>query len=322
MIQRTLAMNSRTMLSACAAFRHGLFSALILIALAAVAAPVAAQGSECGWLETDTLNQGFPQYAPWQVMTGGQIGSCRFRSRSDRAPNLFSANQMVHDSDQVAADFVANLRSEMAASYDIVDAPALGEQGFYYLPSDRSGAAAGRTVGYAGHRGRVTALGNLVLQETVSLQARETGQELILAALSVADDDSALAAASDCRWFNESILSRLLPNGAVTQNVMGENSCFATDSANAVLSVSVHPASPAMLNRGPGDCTIETLAEMGDHAQLGYACTGGRPRAVVKLVVGEMVVTYNLIPQQEPSPEQRQALVELAHWAQRSNSGN
>lgn len=315
-------MNSRIILSASAPFPHGLVIALILIALVVIAAPAAAQSSECSWLETAKLDQAFPQYAPWQVMTGGQIGSCRFRSRSDRAPNLFSANQMVHDSDPVAAGFVANLRSEMAASYDIVDAPALGEQGFYYLPSDRSGGAAGRTVGYAGHRGRVTAMGNLVLQETVSMQARETGQELILAALSVADDDSALAAATDCRWFNESMLSRLLPAGTVTQNVMGENSCFATDSANAVLSVSVHPASPAMLNRGPGDCTIEALDELGDHAQLGYACTGGRPRAVLKLVVGEMVVTYNLIPQQEPSPEQRQALVELARWAQHSNSGN
>ncbi|MDQ7734198.1 hypothetical protein QT231_15905 [Halomonas sp. SpR1] len=300
-------------------FHFGCRSSLLLF-FTAIVLPLSAHATECGWLETDQLDQAFPQYAPWHVVTGGQIGSCRFLSRSDRAPNVFAANQMIHESEQAAADFIATLRPEMAASYNVMDAPAIGVQGFYYLPTERASEAASRNVGFAGHKGRVTALGSLALQDAVSSQDREAGDSLIQAALAVSDNPEILAAASDCRWFNGPLLNRLLPAGDVTQNVMGENSCFATDSDNALLTVSIQPASEAFQHPSTDDCTIEKLDQLGDHASLSYSCSSGQPRANVQLTIGNYMINYDLIPKQEPSLEQRQALVELADWAQQSNS--
>lgn len=286
-------------------------SSLILSAVAGwlLFLPGTAFAAECGWLATAELDRLFPDKAPWRVTVGGQVGRCQFLSRSP--PNIFAANQMVHDSPEAAADFVNGLRPEMAKSYELVDAAAIGDNGFLYIPKAEAGPGGQRMIGYAGHRGKVAVIGNLNLQQPPTPAQREAGVQLVKAALAVSDDAEALAAAQDCPWLDGPVLDRILPGGNVRQQVFGENSCMATDDAKAVLTVTIRELNPAMLALRSEDCTWQELPALGEHAALGHACTSGNPRATLQFVAGGKQVVYNLVPGAEPSTAQHEGLIEL-----------
>lgn len=271
--------------------------------------PAGAIAAECGWLATSELDRLFPDKAPWRVTVGGQVGRCQFLSRPP--PNFFAANQMVHDSPQAAADFVDSLRPEMSKSYELVDSPDIGDNGFLYVAKADAGPGSERVVGYAGHRGRVAVIGTLNLQQPPSPAQRAAGMKLVQAALALSGDDEALAAATDCPWLDAAALERVLPGGNVTQQVYGENSCVATDAAKAVLTVSIRDLDPALLALRGEDCTWQELPALGAQAALGHTCTSGNPRATLQFVAGNRQVVYNLVPGAEPSAAQREGLIEL-----------
>jgi hypothetical protein len=266
--------------------------------------------AECGWLATGELDRLLPELAPWSVITGGEVGSCQFLSRAGGPPNIFGANQMVQASAAAATDFVQGLRTETEKSYEVTAEPVLGEQGFVYRA--REEGEGGRSIFYVGHRGSVAVLGTLTLQHAVTADEHAAGAELMQAALGVADDETALAAASDCPWLDAGALAPMLPGGGVTQQTFGENSCLAQDAAGAVVMVSVQEAIPALVASRGGGCTWEAVPTLGEDAALGYSCSEGNPRATLRMVVGDRLIEYNLVPGAEPTEAQRQALLDMA----------
>jgi hypothetical protein len=285
---------------------------LLGMALAlAVAWSMPATAAECGWLATGEVDRLFPENAPWRVTAGGAVGRCQFLSRPDQLPNVFSANQMIHDSEKAAAETFANLRSETSKSYQTKDRPQLGASAFSYSAGTPDGAAP-RAMNFVAHRGRVVVLAMVSLQPNVTEARIPTVLQLVEAALSVADDPAALASATDCPWFEASLLASVLPGGGVTQQKFGDTSCMAKDGANAVLLVSATPASPALMGRRDGSCTWDDQPDLGAGAALGYSCSSGNPRATLRMVVGGTMLDYNLTPGSEPTEDQRRALVALA----------
>ncbi len=279
----------------------------VLLLGAALATPGTA--GECGWLAPSELDRHFPQFAPWRVEVGGVVGSCQFLSRRDEAPNVFSANQMVMETDEAAAEMAQNLRQESAKTQVVMPRAELGEHGYTYL-SESAGEA--RTINLVGHRGRVVVIGLVSLQTEITDVELAAILELAQAALSVADQPDVLTTASDCPWFETARLPQLLPGGAVKQQTFGENSCMAQDDSQAVLLVSASPAIPAMMERRDGGCTWEELPQLGTGAVLGYSCREGNPRATLRLAVEGTMIEYNLTPGTEPTTTQRAQLVEMA----------
>lgn len=281
----------------------------LALTLVLLSSPVHA--TECGWLATSELDRLFPEQAPWRVLAGGAVGSCKFLSGSG-LPHVFGANQQILESESAAVDFVRNLRTETEKQFEVVDAPELGEEGYTYHPG------APRSLSYVGHRGKVAVLGSLTMQGPVTPEQRAAGMELVQAALAVADDEEVLAAASDCPWLDPELVRSLLPGEKLTQQVYGENSCLANDGEGGVLMVSAIDAGSnpgPLLDRRDGGCTWEDQPTLGEGAVLGYACEGGNPRATLRLVIGGRVIEYNLAPGTEPTAEQRQALLEMGRRA-------
>ena len=121
----------------------------------------------------------------------------------------------------------------------------------------------------------------------------------------------ALAAGTDCPWFEASLLDSVLPGGGVTQQRFGDTSCMAQDAASAVLLVTAMEASPAMLGRRDSTCSWDDLPTLGADAALSHSCSSGNPRATVRIVLGATLLDYSLTPGHEPSTEHRQALVDF-----------
>ncbi len=272
--------------------------------------PAAASAIECGWLATSELDRLFPQNAPWRVTAGGEIGSCQFLSRQDQPPNVFGANQMIHETEAAAVESATGIRTETEKNFETTDRRSLGPHGFSYAPGPAA-ASGPRSMMFVGQRGRVVVLATVSFQEGISEATLPSLEELVAAALSVADDPGALAAGTDCPWFEASLLDSVLPGGGVTQQRFGDTSCMAQDAASAVLLVTAMDASPAMLGRRDGSCSWEDLPALGADAALSHSCSSGNPRATVRVVAGGKLLDYSLTPGHEPSTEQRQALVEL-----------
>lgn len=267
-----------------------------------------AYADDCGWLAASELDRLFPEQAPWRVLSGGDIGSCKFLSGAGGPPHLFGANQQILGSEPEALDFVRNLRGEVAKQFEVEDSPGLGEDGFTYHP----GAA--RSLSYVGHRGRVAVIASLTLQGPVTPAQAAAGMELVQAALAVADDEEILAAASDCPWFDAEMVRAMLPGEGVTQQVYGETSCLAQNGEGGVLMVSAieFASDPTpLLARRDGGCTWEEQPTLGAGAVLGYDCEGGNPRATLRFAADGKVLEYNLVPGAEPTEKQRQGLVDL-----------
>ena len=281
---------------------------LLMVSFSSSAAMSAA---DCDWLDVAELDRLFSEQAPWQVIVGGNVGSCKFLSRPG-PPNIFGANQMLQGSAVEAVEMVRNLRVEMAKNYRVADFPAVGEQGFTYSPATGPEDTGSRSLFFVGHRGRVVVLASMSFQLPVSAHQRQSGGELVQAALDIADNEAALAAASDCSWFDDSSLEAILPAGGITQHVFGENSCMATDSTEAVLMVSATEVSPALQARRFGECTWTDQPTLGSGAVLAHGCSDGKPRATLRLRVGLKMLEYNLAPGHEPTAAQREALVAMA----------
>lgn len=295
------------------------FTCRTLVASAiALLLPAAASATECGWLATSELDRLFPQNAPWRVTAGGDIGSCQFLSRQDQPPNVFGANQMIHETEAAAVESVTAIRAETEKNFETTDLRSLGPHGFSYAIGPAASAGP-RSMMFVGQRGRVVVLSTVSFQTGVSDAALPSLLELVAAALSVADDPDTLAAGTDCPWFEASLLDSVLSGGGVTQQRFGDTSCMAQDAANAVLLVTAMEASPAMLGRRDSSCSWEDLPALGADAALSHSCSSGNPRATVRVVVGAKLLDYSLTPGHEPSTEQRQALVELVAAAAERN---
>lgn len=284
----------------------------LLVLLALLVSPVLLYAQEsCGWMSTAELDRLLPEAAPWSLLVGGKVGSCKFTgsSRDDAGARVIGANQMFKASAAEAAEFVKKLKGSMAAGNTVEPVPALGEHGFRWMQKGGGGS-----VSYMGHYKQVAITGQVVLSQGATPESVAQGAEgFMRAALAVADDKQA-AASTGCPYFDEAILRRLLPGPSFSQQVFGQNSCMAQDGAGMVLILSIMSdtsASAAAAMRD-GSCEWSALADAGPGVAIGKNCQGGRPRAVLELVLGDRVLNYALAPGREPTSNELTMLVELA----------
>ena len=287
-------------------------TALAVIALAGICS-VAAAAEDCGWLPAGKLDEAFPEHGPWSTLVGGKVGSCKFTSDSRRPPNIFGANQMVKSSAAEAEEFVRGLKSSIAESYDVEPAPALGKEGFRYRPK---GAEADRSLFFVAHRKKVAVLGSMTFQKAITAAEVKAGEVLAGAALAVADDEEAIAAATNCPWLDPKLIRQLLPGEDFSENVFGSKSCMANAAgAVVILSIVEDASAELMAARSDSGCTSQPLPQLGEVASIQYACTTGNPRASVRFLSRSKMFDVSLVPAQEPTAAERALLVKLAEHA-------
>jgi len=268
---------------------------------------------ECGWLPAARLDKAFPDMAPWSTMTGGKVGACKFLSDSTRPPNVFSATQMVKGSPAEAEAFARNLRGPMEKSYEVAAMPTLGAAGFSYKPKAADGSSNGRSMFFVGHRKQIAVMGSLNLQQAITPAQLAVAQSLLEEAFKLADDSAGLAAASDCKYFVEPVLKRLLPGPGYSVQVLGSTSCMAQASGLVVtLAVTEGRGLEALASRmGDPSCTVEQLPALGQHATLAYGCKSGSARASVIVIQPTRMLNYTFVPKREPTADERALLVDM-----------
>jgi hypothetical protein len=274
---------------------------------------------KCGWLATTKLNEVFPEYAPWQVIVGGNVGNCEFNSNPHAAPNIFGAIQSVKASPAEAAELARTLRDATPSDNKIEPAPALGKFAFTYQTKDSNGKVDERSMFFVAHRGKVEVNGSLVLQRPIGAPERAAAEKLIEAALAVADDARTLQAANKCPYFDATLIRRLLPDKDYEENVYGENSCMAQAKSKAVILQIIADARAEQIAANMGamndGCKSEDLPGLGKGGKLLYQCTSGNPRATVRFTTPGKMFDFSFAPEREPTPAERAILVQLAQKA-------
>src|SRR5690606_1973871 len=138
----------------------------------ACASPAGIAGAQqaCGWMGTQELDRLLPQAAPWRVMVGGQVGSCKFLGRAQgQGTPIIGANQMIQSSEARARELARSLRGNLPDGYQLHPVEDLGAEGFYYSDAN------GRSTSFVGHRGAVAITGQLVLPMGADLAAWKKG---------------------------------------------------------------------------------------------------------------------------------------------------
>ena len=275
----------------------------------------AVHAEPCGWLPASKVDATFPEFAPFQTMVGGKIGMCKFVGNGGSGMVIFGANQTVESSAAEAEDTVKTIKEASADDYVIQAAPTLGKLGFTYAP--KADQPPGRSLFFAGHHGKVVVIGSAVMAKAITPAQRGAILSLAQAALAVADDPRAVAAASQCPYFDEATIKRLLPGKDFNENVYGSNSCMAQASGKAVI-VSVIADADAdqvaanMSSMTDGGCSSEPQPQLGTAGKLLYGCKGGAPHATVRFVAHGKLFEYSFAPERAPTPAERALLVELA----------
>lgn len=272
---------------------------------------VANAAEECEWLEKSKVDQAFPEYAPWQTMVGGAVGSCKFTSNPTQFINIFSVNQMVRSSAADAEKAARSTRTEVLKSYQVEAVPNLGKQGFRYWSKDNL-----RLLSFVGHQKNILVTGSLYMQGEVTKAQAETAVKLLSNnAFSLIDDPKQLAAATHCRYFDQSLLERLLPSKNRQQNVFGSTSCIAY-SDEKMLKLDIVKTDQSMLsNLSSQNCTTVSMPNLGKLATLSYGCSKGKPRAQVNFAADGNVFMLSWITTKEPSEAERTTLIKLAEYA-------
>jgi len=299
--------------------RLALLCLALLYASFAIASTAHA-AAKCGWLAASKIDEVFPEYAPWQVMVGGNVGNCTFNSNPHEAPNIFGAIQSVKATAAEAADLARTLREATpSADNKIEAAPALGKFAFTYQTKDASGKLDERSLMFVAHRGKVEVNGSLVLQRPIGPAERAAAEKLIQAALAIADDTRTLQAANKCPYFDAALIRRLLPDKDYEENVYGENSCMAQAGSKAIILQIVADARADQIAQNMGatsdGCKSEDLPGLGKSGKLMYQCTEGNPRATVRFTTPGKMFEYSFAPQREPTAAERAILVQLAQKA-------
>jgi hypothetical protein len=291
--------------------------ALLVCGIFALSSAAHAAG-KCGWLASSKLDEAFPEYAPWQVMVGGNVGNCTFNSNPHAAPNIFGAIQSVKATPAEAEELARTLRDN-SGDVAVQPAPALGKYAFTYQSKDASGKTDERSLFFVAHRGKVEVNGSLVLQRPIGAPERAAAEKLIQAALAISDDARALHAANKCPYFDATLIRRLLPDKDYEENVYGENSCMAQAHSKAVILSIVADARAeqlaATMNGMAGSCTSEDLPGLGKSGKLTYKCSDGAPRATVRFTTPGKMFEFSFAPEREPTSAERAVLVQLAQKA-------
>ncbi len=291
--------------------------AQVLIALGLLVCSAAASAAEkCRSLDVAKLNKAIPVTAPWRVSGGGN-GSCSFAAGG--SANSFGFSQTVDASADKAQASVGDSKHTVAADNRVNDETILGANGFSYSVKLPSGEANDKSVFLFGHRGSVEVSGYLNLPKAVTPAQRHAAAQLIFDSMAIAENSKALAAATNCPYFDSALIKHLLPFDDLSIAVPGPGSCIVSAAGNVVMiSVSSGGNDPAQavgnMLKDSG-CTVEQLSRLGKPAGITYACKGGNPRAQILFIAKGRMFDLTFVPTQEPTTEQRALLVELAEYA-------
>jgi hypothetical protein len=280
-----------------------------------VACGTALAATKCPFIDVTLLNKGLPDGAPWRVMSGGQ-GECSFTAKDTSVS--FGFSHMVAQSADKATEAALSMKDAVAPTSRVEPLPALGEHGIAYSMKDAAGTADEKSMFFYGHRGPVGVSGYLNLKRAITVAQRDFAANLIASTLGVASNAKALAKETNCPYFDDALVKRLLPPGDVTISVPDKNSCVVSASGNVLMVSANRSAQSAQaasnMMKGNG-CTVDPLPKLGKIAGISHHCNGGNPRAQILFVSGDRMFDVTLVPTGEPTEAQRAALVELAEFA-------
>lgn len=279
-------------------------------------APAIAQ--KCPKIETHVLDKGFSESAPWRVMSGGP-GECSFTTRNTSVN--FGFSHVVSPTPEAARAGAVDMKHAVAATSVVEPMPSLGEEGFTYQQKKRNGDVDRSQMFFYGHRGTVGLTGYLNLKGPITPEQRLLAGNLLATTLGAASNPKMLAKESHCRYFDASLVKRLLPSGDQSIVVPDANHCVVSADGNVItVSVSKDARGWAAAERllREGDCTVEAIPNFGKGAGISHHCRKGNPRAEVVVVTGSRMVKVLFAPPAEPSADDRATLVELARFAARN----
>ena len=289
---------------------------LFLIGIYLLAAGgTALAATRCPFVDVTLLNKGLPDGAPWRVMSGGQ-GECSFSAKDTSVS--FGFSHMVAESTEKATEAALSMKDAVAPTSRVEPIPALGEYGIGYDMKDDSGRLNETSMFFYGHRGPVGVSGYLNLKAAITVAQRDFAANLIASTLGVANNTKALAKETNCPYFDDDKIKRLLPSGDVTISVPNKDSCTVSASGS-VLTVSATrsaQAAQAVSNMLKSNgCTVDPLPQLGKIAGISHHCVGGNPRAQIQFVSAGRMFDVTLVPTGEPTDAQRATLIELAEFA-------
>jgi len=290
--------------------------AQVLISLGLLVCSVTASAAEkCRSLDLAKLNKAIPLAAPWRTSGGGN-GSCGFEGSSGIS---FGFSQTIDASADKAEASVADSKQSIGKDNHVNDETAIGTNGFSYSVKLPSGEPNDKSVFLFGHSGSIEISGYLNLQKAVTPAQRQAAAQLMFDSMKIADNSKALAKAEKCPYFDMALIGRLLPSDDLSIAVPGPDSCVVSaDGSVVMISVTrgTNNAAQAIGNMlKDSGCTVEPLPRLGKPNGIAYACKTGNPRAQILFIAKGGMVDLSFVPAQEPTAEQRAALVELAEYA-------
>jgi hypothetical protein len=273
----------------------------------------------CDFIALDTVTAKFPQSAPWRVTNGGS-GACAFEGEKRQGNTILSVilkfTQQVQDTPAEAVELINTIKPAFAADYDLEPSPKLGTQGFYML---QKGQPLKDTISWWAHRGRTVLSGLMITPGGGVINAADRGNlnELIGQTLALADAPAAQAKATQCPYFDDALLKRLLPGTKLKVQQFGNNSCLAEGDDSVVVMLTRTPVRNKkdfiLQTKDEGSkCIVEQPTGLGDAAFLLYACkSGGNPSASLAFLKGDDTFSLSLLPGKEPTAPQRADLAAL-----------
>jgi hypothetical protein len=285
-----------------------------MLLLAASGAAFAA--TKCPTIETAMVEKGFG-HGPWQVVSGGQ-GDCSFMAAD--TSNNFGFSHTVSESPELATTSAGELRAAVVGTSVVVPLPSLGEEGIAYQMKDDKGAVNPGSVFFSGHRGRVTLSGYLNLKGAITPAQRDFAANLLAGTLGVATNAKALAKESDCPFFDDALVKKLLPTGSFSTAVPNKESCIVSADGRVITLSMIKDARSGQRAQGMmqgAGCQRESLPKFGEIAAILHHCSEGNPRAQVVVAREGRSLEISYIAGPEPSDEQRATLIELAAYALR-----
>lgn len=292
--------------------RTNLSSGAMLAFLIASGSSVAAT---CPALDKTLLDKGFPDVAPWRVNSGGST-ECSFSARTSSIN--FGFNHSIASSDAAARTAAAEMRQAVASTSVVTPMLSLGDDGIAYQPKKPNGQVDAKSMFFSGQRGTVGVSGYLNLDKPITEQQRILAANLISGTLGLASSPKALAKASQCRYLDAALVSRLLPAGDSSSIVPDASNCIVS-AGGAVITVAITKDtrgwSGAQRMFKDDGCTVEAVADLGKSASIAHHCRKGNARAEVAFVTASRTVRVLFAPPAEPTAAQRETLVQLARFA-------
>ncbi|MEO5627043.1 MAG: hypothetical protein ABIQ70_13635 [Dokdonella sp.] len=270
---------------------------------------------KCPSIDASLLDKGIFQATSWRVVSGG-AGECSFMTANTSIN--FGFNHIASESTEAATAAAVEMREAVAGKSVVVPTPSLGEQGFIYQPKNDVGKVDPTSMFFYGHRGSLNVSGYLNLKDAITPAQQEFIANLLASTLGAATDPQALAKEAQCPYLDAALVKRLLPSGALSTSVPDANNCVvSTDGKVIVVAVTKSARSRQMAENAlnNANCTVEALPKLGTAAGIAHHCSEGNPRAEVTFAAGGRMFKLMFLPSAEPSPDERDALVELGQFA-------